>query len=459
MPIYPLMPPLFAAVTLIGAFVGWTVWRNAGLSGRRGALVVAPAAFLGPLLTMVPLQACTFEPERTGLDIGVGIVAFLAGAAVLAGATTWIGRALSKPGGWANLDDRAESGSFRGGAPAALLLLLPTLAVLAVFLYWPLFETLRLSTQLTRRGNPIERFSCVDNYTELLGPSLEVWFVVPLAALVVFAVGAELARRADPLGTGSLTAKLRRVRGWLTVLTVITGAASLFGPEYRSVFVTTMILTSATVLIGLAIGLGIALLVSQPIKGRSIYRTLLIWPFAVSPPIAGILFFVMFDPLTGIVGHLYEALTPWDMPNYRTDPVLARGLVIMASVWKTLGFTILFYIAGLQNVSTNMLEAARLDGANAWQRLRYFIIPALTPITFFLVVTNVTYAFFEVFGTISYLTEGGPSGATVDAMFSVWQSAEWIGDGAARSLVLFVMVLAVTAWQFRATGRRVHYGG
>ncbi|MEV0644938.1 sugar ABC transporter permease [Phytomonospora sp. NPDC050363] len=459
MPIYPLMLPLFAAVTLIGALVGWTVWRNAGLSGRRGALVVAPAGFLGPLLTMVPMEACTFEPERTGLDIAVGIVAFTSGAAVLIAATAWIGRALSKPGGWANLDDRAEAGSFRGGAAAAMALLLPTLAVLAVFLYWPLFETLRLSTQLTRRGNPIERFSCVDNYTELLGPTAEWWLLVPLAALLVTAVGAELARRADKVGSGLLAPRLRRVRGWLTVVVVIAAAASVFGPSYRSVFLTTMILTSGTVLIGLAAGLGIALLVSQPIKGRAIYRTLLIWPFAVSPPIAGILFFVMFDPLTGIAGHVFEALTPWDMPNYRTDPVLARGLVIMASVWKTLGFTILFYIAGLQNVSTNMLEAARLDGANGWQRLRYFIVPSLTPITFFLVVTNVTYAFFEIFGTISYLTEGGPSGATVDAMTSVVQSSEWVGDGAARSLVLFVMVLAVTAWQFRATGRRVHYGG
>ncbi|GLZ80686.1 hypothetical protein Afil01_54930 [Actinorhabdospora filicis] len=454
MPIYPLMPPLFAAVTLIGALVGWAVWRNAGLPGRRGAFVVAPAALLGPLLTMVPLGSCTFEPGRTGLDVGVGVVAFCAGSAVLVAAAAWIGRALSMPGGAANLDDRADASTFRGGAPVSLLLLLPTLVVLAVFLYWPLAETLRLSAQRTRRGNPIERFICVDNYTALLGPSLEWWFVVPLVALVVVAAVAWMLRNGD-LSRLRLT---RRVRGWLLGAVLVTGAASLFGATYRSVFTTTMILSGGTVLIGLAAGLGIALLVSQPIKGRAVYRTLLIWPFAISPPIAGILFFVMFDPLTGIAGHLFEALTPWQMPNYRTDPVLARGLVIVASVWKTLGFTILFYIAGLQNVSKNMLEAARLDGANAWQRLRHFILPALTPITFFLVVTNVTYAFFEIFGTIDYLTKGGPSGATVDAMTSVVLAQEWTGDGAARSLILFAMVLAVTAWQFRVTGRRVHYG-
>lgn len=449
MPIYPLMPPLFAAVTLIGALVGWVVWRNAGLPGRRGVFVVAPAALLGPLLTMVPLNSCTFEPDRTGLDIGVGVVAFCAGSAVLVAAVTWIGRALSMPGGAANLDDRADASTFRGGAPVSLLLLLPTLAILAIFLYWPLAETLRLSSQRTRRGNPIERFICVDNYTALLGPSIEWWFVVPLVALVVVAAIAWMVRGNTVLG---------RLRGWLLGAVVVTGAASLFGPDYRSVFTTTMILSGGTVLIGLAAGLGIALLVSQPIKGRALYRTLLIWPFAISPPIAGILFFVMFDPLTGIAGHVFEALTPWQMPNYRTDPVLARSLVIVASVWKTLGFTILFYIAGLQNVSKNMLEAARLDGANAWQRLRHFILPALTPITFFLVVTNVTYAFFEIFGTIDYLTKGGPSGATIDAMTSVVQTQEWTGDGAARSLILFAMVLAVTAWQFRVTGRRVHYG-
>lgn len=461
MVVYPLMWPLFVVTAAAGALVGRMLWRSVGLSGLQGALVVAPAGLIGPFLTMWPLESCTFEPDRTLTDNAVGVVAFGMGAAALIALVAWVGRALCQPGGLSNLDTDDGAGTYRTRRLSASpwLLLLPSLAILVVFLYWPLVETFRLSTLLTKRGAPKEKFVCVDNYTALLGPSLEWWLVVPAMMLLVVGVAAFIAKRRDRQEIGSAVPWLRRVRGWLVLVTVLVAAASVFGPGYRPVFVTTMILTSTIVVIGLAVGLGIALMVSQPIRGRSIYRTLLIWPYAISPPIAGILFFVMFDPLTGIAGHLFEVLTPWDMPNYRTDALLARILVIMASVWKTLGFSILFYIAGLQNVSTEMLEAAQLDGANAWQRFRSFILPSLTPITFFLVVTNVTYAFFQVFGTIDYLTDGGPSGATTDAMTSIAQQAYGnLGDGAAGSLVLFAMVLAVTAWQFRATGRRVHYG-
>lgn len=459
MVLYPVMLPLFLLTAAAGAIIGRMVWRSAGLSGRNGALIVAPAGLLGPLLTMVPLESCTFEPQRTTADIAVGVVAFLGGATVAIAAVAWVGRALSMPGGLANLDSSDHTGAYRNRPAMPWILLLPSLAILAVFLYYPLVETLRLSTHLVRRGAPKEPFVCVDNYTALLGPSLEWWLIAPAAALVLSAAATWVSQRADVDGLSDWPARWRRLRGLSIILTVLAATSSVFGPGYRPVFTTTLILTSGVVLIGLAIGLAIAMLVSQPVRGRSIYRTLLIWPYAISPPIAGILFFVMFDPLTGIVGHLYETLTPWDMPNYRTDPTLARIVVILASVWKTLGFTILFYIAGLQNVSTQMLEAASLDGANAWQRFRHFILPSLTPITFFLIVTNVTYAFFQVFGTIAYLTRGGPSGATTDAMTAIVEAARGnIGDGAAGSMVLFAMVLAVTAWQFRATGRRVHYG-
>ena len=459
MAFYPLMLPLFIVTAAAGALVGRAVWRSAGLSGRSGALIVAPAGALGPLLTMVPLESCTFEPGRKAMDVAVGVVAFAAGAAVLIGVVAWIGKALSQPGGLSNLDTSDASGTYRHRNLIPWGLLLPTLAILAVFLYWPLVETFRLSTLLTRRGAPIERFVCVDNYTALLGPSLEWWLITAAAGLALAWVATIVAERRDPDNLGNSASVWRRVRGLLMILTVVAATASVFGPDYRPVFTTTMILTSGVVLTGLAVGLAIALLVSQPIRGRGIYRTLLIWPYAISPPIAGVLFFVMFDPLTGIIGHLWETFTPWTMPNYRTDATLARIVVILASVWKTLGFTILFYIAGLQNVSVEMLEAAKVDGANAWQRFRHFILPSLMPITFFLIVTNVTYAFFQVFGTIDYLTGGGPAKATTDAMTYIVETQKGnIGDGAATSLVLFAMVLAVTAWQFRATGSKVHYG-
>ena len=259
---------------------------------------------------------------------------------------------------------------------------------------------------------------------------------------------------------GRDTAGLVRLREVLLIVAVIAWATAMFGPDYRGVFTTTTILTSGTVILSLVFGLAVAVLVSQKIRGRGVYRTLLIWPYAISPPIAGILFFVMFDPLAGIVGHFVESFTPWELPNYKTDKHLARIAVILASVWKTIGFSILFYISGLQNVATETLEAAEIDGANKWQRFRHITIPALAPITFFLIVSNVTYAFFDVFGTISLLTTGGPSRATTDAMYSLVQTASdhgRFGEGAAQSIILFFMVLAVTAWQFRSTGRRVTY--
>jgi sn-glycerol 3-phosphate transport system permease protein len=225
--------------------------------------------------------------------------------------------------------------------------------------------------------------------------------------------------------------------------------------------VVTLIISAGTVVIGLAVSLGIAYLAYQPIRGGGIYRTLLVWPYAISPPIAGLIFFVIFDPNAGIVEHWLNTLFGINLPNYRQDATLAQAVVILASVWKTLGYNLLFYIAGLQTVPTDQVEAAQIDGANGWQRFRWVVVPALSPITFFLIVTNLTYAFFETFGTIDYLTAGGPAGETSVAMYEIYRVAipgRDLGRGAAQSLILFAGVIALTVWQFRSTGRRVSYG-
>ncbi|WP_040493382.1 carbohydrate ABC transporter permease, partial [Ilumatobacter nonamiensis] len=237
--------------------------------------------------------------------------------------------------------------------------------------------------------------------------------------------------------------------------------AGLWTAEYRQVFVVTMIISVGTVVGGLALALAIAYLAYQPIRGANVYRTLLVWPYAISPPIAGLLFFVMFDANSGIIEHWLDALLGVALPDYRTNPRLAQFVVILASIWKTLGYNLLFYIAGLQTVPKDQVEAAMLDGANSRQRFRYVVVPALSPITFFLIVTNLTYAFFETYGTIDYLTAGGPAGQTSVAMYEVIQVAipgRDLGRGAAQSLVLFGGVVALTIWQFRSTGRRVSYG-
>lgn len=458
---YASMSLPLAGTAVLGALGGWRIWTRIGFRPAIGVAVGAACGVVGPLAAMKPVRSCAFEPERTGVDRAIGIVMFAAGAALALGVAAWIATSIARAQGqMGRRVDTFERGAFRGHRLFPVVLLAPTIAVLVLFLYRPMIETFRLSSHHLRRNAPREPFVCFDKYTRLMEPGVEWWAVAPTVLLGVAAVAEIVHRRR--LQTSSMllgSAWLLRLREVLLVVTVVAWATALFGRRYRGVFTTTVILTFGTVALSLAGGLAVAMLVSQKIRGRGIYRTLLIWPYAISPPIAGILFFVMFDPLVGIVGHLWELATPFDMPNYRTDRTLARAVVILASVWKTIGFSILFYIAGLQNVATDVLEAAQIDGAKRWQRLRHIIIPALAPITFFLVVSNVTYAFFEVFATTTYLTEGGPSEATTDIMFRLVQEGTQgnLGDGAAQSIILFAMVLAVTGWQFRSTGRRVTY--
>lgn len=450
------MFPLFAAAILAGAFVGWQAWSRAGFRSTTGMAVGALAGFVGPLAVMKPLRSCTFEAGRGGVDQALGILLFAGGAAIAAGLAVWIVTSVARPAGHrATRDVAFERGSFRGHRLFPFMVLAPTLVILALFLYRPMVETFRLSTHEVRTTAPRQPFVCLDKYTRLMEPTVEWWAIVPTALLVIVLVGTSIWRRRS-----AAAPSLLRIRELLVVLVVVAWATAVFGPRYRGVFTTTLVLTTGTVVLSLVFGLAIATLVSQKIRGRGVYRTLLIWPYAISPPIAGILFYVMFDPLVGIVGNVYETLTPFEMPNYRTEKWLARFVVILASVWKTVGFSILFYVAGLQNVPTDTIEAAQIDGAGPLQRFRHIIIPALAPITFFLIISNVTYAFFEVFATTTYLTTGGPSGATTDVMFALVQAATEqgnFGDGAAQSVILFAMVLAVTGWQFRSTGRRVSY--
>lgn len=314
-----------------------------------------------------------------------------------------------------------------------------------------------LSTQLVRLGAPQSVDRCVANFTELIGPRSPVTtFAVLLLTIGLFGAASFIARR----GTAAATRWSARL-STLGVAGVLGFLTLLWTASYQRVFLVTLIISAGTVVIGLAVSLAIAYLAYQPIRGAGIYRTFLIWPYAISPPIAGLIFFVMFDPNAGIIEHWLNLAFGIDLPNYRQNAQLAQLVVILASVWKTLGYNLLFYIAGLQTVPTDQLEAAMIDGANAWQRFRFVVIPALSPITFFLIVTNLTYAFFDTFGTIDYLTAGGPAGATSVAMYQIYQVAipgRDLGRGAAQSLLLFLGVVALTMWQFRSTGRRVSYG-
>jgi sn-glycerol 3-phosphate transport system permease protein len=452
---------IFAAPVLLLAMLagGILVARDTQGSGRGlgiSAGAGAGAGLAGALVVAAPLDFCTFGPTATTTDRWFGNILIFAAAYVAARLTATALDPAARRRRMRSGDD-VSHGIFRGRPFLAWVLLSPTLLILALFLYWPALRTIRLSTKLVQLGAPRTADRCVTNFTELIGPT-SPGFVLGaiLAAAVAFFLGSRLEQRARP--------RESRAAGYLTaggVGLVLFALTLLWTVSYRQVFITTLVVSVGTVVGGLAIALAIAVLAYQPVRGGAIYRTLLIWPYAISPPIAGLIFYVMFDPNSGIVKEWLNTLFGVALPNYRQNSGLAVFVVILASIWKTLGYNLLFYIAGLQTVPDDQLEAAMLDGAGAWKRFRFVVLPAISPITFFLIVTNLTYAFFETFGTIEYLTAGGPARATTVAMYEIYQIAipgRDLGRGAAQSLILFIGVVALTIWQFRSTGRKVSYG-
>ena len=232
---------------------------------------------------------------------------------------------------------------------------------------------------------------------------------------------------------------------------------------YVSSLISTFFITLAVVIFALAISLGIAILASQKVRGAYIYRTLLIWPYALSPVVAGAIFFAMFQQDSGFINSVLETLIGRQL-KWFTDPTLARLMIIFASVWNILGFNILFYVAGLQTVPPDLLESAAIDGANRFRRFVHITFPLLTPFTFFLLVTNMTYSFYGIFGVVDVLTQGGPrlgeggaSGATEVLIYRLYNGSSQAGSAAAQALVLFIMIAAITIFQFGMIERRVTY--
>ncbi len=232
-------------------------------------------------------------------------------------------------------------------------------------------------------------------------------------------------------------------------------------PGYWHTVWVTLIITTAIVLGGLSISMAIAMLANQKIRGGSVYRILLIWPFALSPAVAGVIWLFMFSPGYGAVNYLTFLVTGQEL-NWLGNPRLAITLIIVASIWKNLGYNVVFYLAGLQNLNTEVLEAASIDGANAWQRFWGVTFSLLSPMTFFLLVTNVTYSFFDLFGMIDIVTKGGPLDSTNVMIYNLYRDGfEYYKTGlaAAQSVILFGVVVGITILQFRTAGRHVHYGG
>ncbi|UCH74271.1 MAG: sn-glycerol-3-phosphate ABC transporter permease UgpA [Rhodospirillales bacterium] len=227
---------------------------------------------------------------------------------------------------------------------------------------------------------------------------------------------------------------------------------------YRASFVTTAVFSSLVTLVSMGAALCLAVLADRLIKGASTYRTLLIWPYAVAPAVAGVLWLFMFNTRVGVISW-YLGLLGYDW-NHVLNEGEAMGLVVVASAWGRVSYNFLFFLAGLQSIPRSVIEAAAIDGARFWTRFRTIVFPLLSPTTFFLLVVNIVYAFFETFGVIHTITSGGPQQATTILVYKVFADGfvgQDLGSSAAQSVILLIVVGTLTIIQFKYIERKVHY--
>jgi sn-glycerol 3-phosphate transport system permease protein len=229
-------------------------------------------------------------------------------------------------------------------------------------------------------------------------------------------------------------------------------------PLYLSSFKVTAVFSVAVAALGLAISLVLAVFADRVIRGAGVYKTLLIWPYAVAPAVAGVLWMFLFNPTLGIVAYwLKQQGVDWNYLIYDGQALL---LVILAAVWKQVSYNFLFFLAGLQSIPKSLIEAAAIDGAGPVKRFATIVFPLLSPTTFFLLVVNIVFAFFETFGIIDAATSGGPGQATEILVYKVYKDGFKgldLGGSAAQSAVLMAIVIALTVVQFRYVERKVQY--
>lgn len=277
-----------------------------------------------------------------------------------------------------------------------LLLVAPQLALTAVFFLWPAGEAIWYSVQRQDAFGLRSQFVGLENFSELFS---------------------------DPLYLDSV---------------------------WRTVF-----FCAAVAGLAMAVALFLAVFADREIRARGIYRTLLIWPYAVAPAVAAVLWILILHPQIGLLGNwLNRHGIAWD---YKLRDGQAMLVVILASAWKQVSYDFIFFLAGLQSIPRAVIEAARIDGARAWRRFRTITLPLLAPTMFFLLVVNLVYAAFDTFGTIQALTGGGPGKATETLIVKVYRDGVVnldLGSSSAQSVVLMVAVILLTAVQFRFLGRR-----
>ncbi|HDR15882.1 MAG TPA: sn-glycerol-3-phosphate ABC transporter permease UgpA [Desulfobacteraceae bacterium] len=228
--------------------------------------------------------------------------------------------------------------------------------------------------------------------------------------------------------------------------------------DYLGSFVITLIFSFSVAAVALVCALYLAIQADRVIHGATVYKTLLIWPYAVAPAVAGVLWMFMFNPTIGIVAYVLSRMGyEW---NHFLNGGEAMLLVVLAAAWKQISYNFLFFLAGLQAIPHSLIEGAAIDGASPFRRFWDIIFPLLSPTTFFLIVVNIVYAFFDTFGVIHIVTRGGPGGATTTLVYKVFYDGFIgldLGGSAAQSVVLMTIVITLTVVQFRYIERKVHY--
>ena len=292
-----------------------------------------------------------------------------------------------------------QKNAYFKGLTIPFLLLLPQLAITVVFFYWPASQAVWQSFLLEDAFGTSTQFVWFENYQMLF---------------------------ADP--------------------------------GYFKAFINTIIFSTFVCVLSLSIALLFAVMADRQIRGASLYKTLLIWPYAVAPAVAGVLWIFMFDPSLGMLARVLNDLgVNWNPRLNGNDAML---LVILAATWKQISYNFLFFLAGLQSIPKSVIEAAVIDGARPMRRFWTIVFPLLSPTTFFLLVVNIVYVFFDTFGIIDTVTGGGPSGATETLVYKVFSDGKGgsnLGGSAAQSVILLIMVIGMTAVQFRFIERKVSY--
>ncbi len=229
-------------------------------------------------------------------------------------------------------------------------------------------------------------------------------------------------------------------------------------PIYLNSIKVTMVFSFSVAAIAMSTALFLAVLADRAIRGATTYKTFIIWPYAVAPVASAVIWYFLFNPAVGMLSFFLKAIgIDW---NFTLNGRQAMLLVIIASAWKVISYNFLFYLAGLQAIPKSFIEAAAIDGASPAKRFWTIAFPLLSPTVFFLIVMNMVYAFFETFGVIHAITEGGPNEATNIMVFKIYhdffESLD-LGGSAAQSVILMIIVISLTVIQFRYIERKVHY--